>query len=100
MDLKERKRFTSKKEGRFLRSLFLFFSFQTRKDLALVKFYNATVRRFLKTFTKFAGKRLLCRPFLVKFQFFKMDSAKGVFQSVFPTPFYGCFQTLNRNKFL
>ena len=58
MDLKKRKYFTPKKKGRFLRSLFRFFSFQTRKDLPLVKFYNAAVRKFLKTFTKFAGKRL------------------------------------------
>ena len=29
-----------------------------------------------------------------------MDSGKGVFLSVFQTPFYGCFQTLNRNTFL
>ena len=43
MDLKKRKHFTSKKEDNF----FLFcFSFQTRKDLALVKFYNVAVRCF------------------------------------------------------
>ena len=44
MDLKKRKLFTSKNEDNF----FLFcFSFQTRKDLALAKFYNAAVRCFL-----------------------------------------------------
>ena len=32
---------------------FLCFSFQIRKDLALVKFYNVTIRRFLKTFGKY-----------------------------------------------
>ena len=29
-----------------------------------------------------------------------MDSGKGFFLPVFQTPFYGCFQTLNRNAFL
>ena len=29
-----------------------------------------------------------------------MDSGKGFFLPVFRTPFYGCFQTLNRNAFL
>ena len=44
-------------EDRFLMSLFLsLFLFQTRKDLALVKFYDAAVRRFLKTYRKFAAK--------------------------------------------
>ena len=33
------------------------FSFQARRSLALFKFYNAAIRRFLKTFTKFAGTR-------------------------------------------
>ena len=83
-----------KKEGSFLMSLFLSycFSYQTRKDLVLVKFYyNAAVRRFLKTFRKFAGKRLWMRPFLGKL---------FVFLSVFRTPFYGCFQKLSRNTFL
>ena len=37
------KRFTSKKENFF----FFYLSFQTAKDLALVKFYNAAVRCFL-----------------------------------------------------
>ena len=77
------------------------FSFQTRYDLFLVKFYyNAAVWRFLKTFGKFAGKRLWWRPFLVKFQLFKMDSATGVFLSVFSVPFYRYFQTVNRTAFL
>ena len=44
MDLKKRKDLTSKKEDNF----FLFsFSFQSRKDLALVKFYIAGIRCFL-----------------------------------------------------
>ena len=29
-----------------------------------------------------------------------MDSGKGIFSSVFQTPFYGCCQTFNRNAFL
>ena len=33
------------------------------------------------------------------FKLFKVDSSKGVFLSVFRTPFYGCFQALNRNPF-
>ena len=37
---------------------FLWFSFQTRKDLALIKSYNAAVWSFLKTFRKYALKRL------------------------------------------
>ena len=97
------KHFTPKKEDSFLISLFLFscFSFQTRAELVPIKFYyNAVVRRFLKTFRKFAEKRLWWKPFLRKFKLFKMDSVKGVFLSVFRTPFYGCFQTLNRNAFL
>ena len=58
------------------------FSFQTRKDLVLVKFYyNATVRPFLKSFRKFAGERLRWNPFLGKFKLFKMDSGKGFFIS-------------------
>ena len=70
-------------------------SFQIRTDLLLVKFfYNAAVRSFLKTFRKFAGKQLWCKPFSGK------DSGKGVFLSVFRTSFYGCFQALNRNEFL
>ena len=103
MNLKKRKHVTPKKEHNFLMSLFLpyCFSYQTRKDLVLVKFYcNAAVLRFLKTFIKFAGKRLWWRTFLGKFKLFKMVSGKGVFLSVFRTPFYVCFQTLNRNTFL
>ena len=34
------------------------------------------------------------------FKLFKVDSSKGVFLLVFRTPFYGCFQALNRNPFL
>ena len=41
MDLKKRKHFAPKKEENIL--LFFFFSFQTRKDLALVK---STMQRF------------------------------------------------------
>ena len=40
------------------------------------------------------------RLFLDKFQFFKMDSATGFFLSFFRTPFYDCFQALNRSAFL
>ena len=71
MDLKKRKHFTSEKirqlpvEFLFV-CLFVCFSFQTRKDLALVKFYDAAVRRFLKSFRKYALKRLQWQPFLVK----------------------------------
>ena len=69
-NFKKRKHFTAKKEDSFLMSLFLSscFSFQTRIDLFLVKFYyNTAVRRFLKTFRKFARKRLWWKPFLGKF---------------------------------
>ena len=78
----------SKKEDSFLMSSFLssYFSFQTRADLVLVKFcYNAAVRRFLKTFRKFAGKRLLWKPILGKFKLLKMDLGNDVFLSVFQT---------------
>ena len=37
---------------------------------------------------------------LGKFKLFKIDLGKDVFLSVFRTPFYGCFQTLNSNAFL
>ena len=103
MNLKKRKHFTPKKEDSFLMSLFhsSCFSLQTRTDLVLFNFYyNVAVRRFLKTFRKFAGKQLCCKPFLRKFKLFKMDSVTGVFFSVFRTPFYGCFPALNRNAFL
>ena len=103
MNLNKRNHFTSKKEDSFLMSLFLSscFSIQTRTDLVLVKcYYNAVVRRFLKTFRKSAGKRLWWKPFLGKFKLFKMDSGKGVYLSIFWTPFHGCIQTLNRNAFL
>ena len=77
------------------------FSFQTRIDLILIKFYyNAAARRFLETFRKIVWKRLCWKPFLAKFKLFKMDSGKGVFLSEFKTPFYGCFQTFRRNAFL
>ena len=46
--------FTWKKENNFQVSFFfLYFSFQIRKDLALVKFYNVTIQWFLKTFGKY-----------------------------------------------
>ena len=38
---------------------FVLFLISNKADLVLVKFfYNAAVRRFLKTFRKFVGKRL------------------------------------------
>ena len=59
MNLKKRKHFTPKKEDNFLMNcFFLCLSFQTRKDLVLVKFYDATVRRVFKTFRTFVGKTL------------------------------------------
>ena len=100
MNLKKRKHFNPKKEESFLMSLFLSscFSIQIWTNLVLVRFYyNAAVRRVLKTFRKFAGKRLWWKPFLGKFKLFKIGSGEGVFRWVFRTPFYGCFQTLNRN---
>ena len=103
MNLKRRKHFTPKKKDSFLISLFLSscFSSQIRTDLILVKFfYNAAVRRFLKTFRNFAWKRLSWKSFLGKFKLFKVDLGKGVFLSAFQTVFYGCFQTLNRDAFL
>ena len=84
-------------------SLFLSycFFFQTKKDLVLVKFYcNAAGWHSLKTFRKFAVKRLWWKPFLIKFSIFKMDSATAVFLSVFRTLFYSFSQTLNKNAFL
>ena len=98
MNLKKRKHFTLKKEDSFLMNLFLssYFSFQTRTDLVLAKFYfSAAVRHFLKTFRKIAGKRLWWKPYLGKFKLFKVDSGKGVFLSVFRAHVSGCFQTLN-----
>ena len=59
-EFEKRKHFTPKQEDSFLMSLFLStcFAFQTRTDVVLVKFYyNPAVRRFLKTFRTFAGKR-------------------------------------------
>ena len=102
MNLKKRKYLTPKREDSFPMSLFLYscFSFQTRTDLILVKFfYYGAVRRFLKTFRNFAGKRHWWKPFLGKFKLLKADSGKGAFLSVFRAPFYACFQTLNRNVF-
>ena len=84
MNLKKGKHFIPKKENNFLMS---FFSFQTRKDLVLVNFYyHAAVWCFLKTFRKYAGKRLWWKPFLGKLKLFKMDSGKGFFIS-FPNTF-------------
>ena len=102
-NLKKRKHFTPNKGSSFLMSLFLSscFYFQTRTDVVLVKFYyDADIRRFLKTFRKPAGKRLWWKPFLAKFKLFKIDSGKGIFLSVFRSPLYGCFQTFNRNTFI
>ena len=102
MNLKKRKYFTPNREDSFPMSFFLSscFFFQTRIDLILVKFfYYGAVRRFLKTFRKFAGKRHWWKPFLGKFKLLKADSGKGAFLSVFRAPFYACFQTLNRNVF-
>ena len=68
-------------------------SFQTRKDLVLVKFYYiAVVRRFLKTFRKFAGKRLWWKPFL-----FKVDSGKDFFIS-FPNTFSQLFSNIEQKR--
>ena len=67
MYLKKRKHFTLKREGSFLVSLFFCFSLQTKKDSALVELCNAALWRFFKSFSNFAGKRLWCRPLLVKF---------------------------------
>ena len=103
MNLKKRKYFTPNREDSFPMSFFLSscFFFQTRIDLILVKFfYYGAVRRFLKTFRKFAGKRHWWKPFLGKFKLLKVDSGKGVFLSVFRAPFYACYQTLNGNVFL
>ena len=73
MNLKKKKRFTPKNEDSFLMSLFLsscfsfqtrtdlvlvkfFFSFQTRADLVLVNFiYNAAVQRLLKILENLKG---------------------------------------------
>ena len=62
--------------------------------------WDVVVRSFLRTFRTFAGKRLSWKPFLRKFNLFKIDSGKGFFLPVFKTPFYCCFQTLNRSAFL
>ena len=54
----KKKHFTPNKESSFLMSLFLSFcfSFQTRTDLVLLQFYyNAEVRRFLKTLENLLG---------------------------------------------
>ena len=59
------------------------FSFQTRKDLVPVTFcYNAAVQRFLKTFRKFAGRRLWWKLFSGKLKLCKTDSGKGFFISL------------------
>ena len=64
MDLKKRKHFTSKKEDNFLMNCsFLCLSFQTRKDLTLVNFYNAAVRRFLKLLENLQGNVCDVGPF-------------------------------------
>ena len=67
MDLNKRKHLTSEKIRELPVEFFLFvcLSFQTRKDLALFKFGDAAVRRFLKSLRKYALKRLWRRPFQV-----------------------------------
>ena len=71
------------------------------KALVLVIFnYNAAVRNFLKTFWKFTGKGLWWKPSLGNLRYLKWTPSKGVFLSVYRTPFYGCFQTLNGNALL
>ena len=86
MDLKKRNHFTMTKEESFLISLLLSycFYFKTKnKNLVLIKFcYNAADRRFLKTFRKFARGRSMMETIL-KFPFFKMNSATSLFLSVF-----------------
>ena len=62
--------------------------------------WDVVVRSFLRTLRTSAGKRLSWKPFLRKFNLFKIDSGKGFFLPVFKTPFYCCFQTLNRSAFL
>ena len=60
-EFKEKKTFYSEKGRQFSDEFAFFscFSFQTRTDLVLPKFYyNAVGQRFLKAFRKFAGKRL------------------------------------------
>ena len=62
--------------------------------------WDVVVRSFLRTLRTSAGKRLSWKPFLRKFNLFKIDSGKGFFLPVFKIPFYCCFQTLNRSAFL
>ena len=69
-------------------------------SLFLALFLYAVVGKFLKTFRKFTGKRLWCRTFLGKFQFFKMDLAMASFYQFSKYKFYGCIQTLNKYAFL
>ena len=101
MDLKKRKNFTSKKEDSFRMSLFLFlFLLSNLKRFSSSYVLQCSSATFLKTFRKIGEKHLLWRPLIVKFKFCKMDSATGVFLSLFQTPFYGCFETLNRSAFV
>ena len=52
-----------------------------------------------ENFQKICRETTAVETFLGRFKLFKMDSGKGVFLSVFRTPFYGCFQSLNVNAF-
>ena len=54
----------------------------------------------LENFQKICRETTAMETILGRFKLFKMDSGKGVFLSVFRTPFYGCFQSLNVNAFL
>ena len=54
----------------------------------------------LENFQKICRETTAMETILGRFKLFKMDSGKGVLLSVFRTPFYGCFQSLNINAFL
>ena len=55
---------------------------------------------FFENFHKIYRKTTAMETILGKFNLFKMESGRDVFLSVFRTPFYDCFQTLNINVFL
>ena len=80
-------------------SLFLSscFSFQNRTDLVLVKFcFNAAVQRFLKTFRKFAGKRLWWKRFLGKLSYSKWANVRLCLSISFPNTFLWLFPNIER----
>ena len=56
--------------------------------------------KFFENFLEIYRKRTVMETIFRKFKVFKVDSGKGVFLSVYRTPFYGCFQTLNGNALL